>query len=153
MLRRRIPCFRDRNLFLWHKPFSATETFFCDRKLLLWHRLVSLTKQKFFLYFCDRNIFFGFLPVNFSEKFLWEMGVSVISDNGDDNFVEPCQSVSFLFGQCWAVDSPANSASSCHRKFIGETSILKNWHKKVCVLKDFVTPDLKFTLVSSEMPT
>ena len=28
--------------------------------------------------------------MNFWEKFLWELGVSVISDNEDNNFVEPC---------------------------------------------------------------
>ena len=34
--------------------------------------------------------FFYFLRVNIREKFPWEMEVSVISDNGDNNFVEPC---------------------------------------------------------------
>ena len=31
--------------------------------------------------------------MNSNEKFSWEMGVSVISDNRDNHFVKPCRAV------------------------------------------------------------
>ena len=38
----------------------------------------------------ERHIFFSFLRVVSRKKFLRDLGVSLISDNRDNNFVEPC---------------------------------------------------------------
>ena len=38
----------------------------------------------------ERHIFFSFLCVVSRKKFLRDLGVSLISDNRDNNFVEPC---------------------------------------------------------------
>ena len=63
--------------FLLKKLLSVAETCFCDRNLFLWQKLVSVT--------C-----FTFLRLVLSTKFLPDLGVSIISDNWDNNFVEPC---------------------------------------------------------------
>ena len=54
--------------------------------------------------------------MNLREKFLWEMGVSVISNNGDNNFAEPCPKgpceswkaynrIEMSLNHCWRISS------------------------------------------------
>ena len=90
-------CFLKENFTLTEicvskKLVSVTLTFFCEGNLFL-SRKVTI------IWFCDRNLFcqnypFFILYVISREKFPWEMGVSVISDNQDNHFVEPCSHVS-----------------------------------------------------------
>ena len=71
--------FFKRKLFLSQKTISVTETCLSNKKVFLLERLVLWQKH-----------IFVFLHMNLGGKFLWETGVSVISDNGDNKFVEPC---------------------------------------------------------------
>ena len=57
--------------------------FLMSQKLFLW--LVSVAETLFLW----QIHLFGFLCVNSQGKFPWEVGVSIISDNRDNNFVEP----------------------------------------------------------------
>ena len=65
----------------------VTETSFCVLSvfLFLFQKHFSLTG---FCFWQNMHLF-GFLCTNSQGKFLWEVGVSVISDNRDNNFVEP----------------------------------------------------------------
>ena len=73
-------CFCDINFF------SVTEFCFCHRKFFCCSNL--FLGQKLVL---SKILFFGhFFYVISREKFPWEMGVSVILDNQDNHFVEPC---------------------------------------------------------------
>ena len=83
--------FSDRNFF-------RTETCFCDINFFLWQKFDSVTASFSVIptCFCDRNLpckkntfFEGILCMISRGKFPLEMGVSVISDNQNNHFVEP----------------------------------------------------------------
>ena len=116
----------DRQLFLWQKLLSVTEVFFSvetqkkfvslmetyfiwqnllsERNLFLWHKLFFLGRS-----LLSKIPFFGILYVISRENFLREMGVSVISDNRDNNFVGPRHGLceSFFIGSGTHLDGRA----------------------------------------------
>ena len=84
--------FFDRNFFPWENLLSVTETSFCQTNYFLWHKLISDRNFLWHEHYSVTNTCFW---QNSKEKFSWEVGVSVISDNQDTHFVEPCKRVRF----------------------------------------------------------
>ena len=83
--------FYDINLLLWRKLFSLTETFFEGR--IFYVKEFFFSDKNFFL--CQKLVlskipFLGILYQISREKLPWEMRVSIILDNPDNHFVEPC---------------------------------------------------------------
>ena len=103
-------CFSDRNLFLWWKlvfwrKLVFWQKFVCDKNVFLWPKLFlwiffsSSDAESFsvtFACFDDRNLFcvkspfLGILCVIYREKFPGEMRFSLILDNQDNPYLEPC---------------------------------------------------------------
>ena len=78
-------CFCDRRFFSLTEMFVGDKYFFLWQKLFLWPKCVSLTET--WTEFC-----FSVMENRYmisKENFLWEIGVSIISDNIDKKFVEP----------------------------------------------------------------
>ena len=83
-------------VFMWQKCVSLTETqteiCFCDGKLFSKGNILSFRNCCLKEYLCPKYPVLSILYVISEEKFPWEIGVSVISDNRDNHFVGTCLS-------------------------------------------------------------
>ena len=76
----------DGNLFLWQKQKLVTvtetcsfftEAYFCDRNLLLWWKLISVTESCFF----EKKIFLWQKLISVTQTYLWQKLISVTENN------------------------------------------------------------------------
>lgn len=74
------------------ETFSVKKNSFSDRKYFMHQKLISV-----------KNLVFVILSVNSRENFQWEIGVSVILDDWDNDFVEPCTGESFKSEDFWQI--------------------------------------------------